>query len=109
MVGAPALTRSTAIESYAAQSAMQDGTAHVAHEHVNQSPPSGTWGENEITWWPVVMYQSTREVIQSGLARMWDEGSGGGHYRNMVATLFTQMGCGVYIANGEITVTQDFQ
>jgi hypothetical protein len=46
-------------------------------------------------------------VIQQGLAMMWAEGPGGGHYENMRGS-YTQLGCGVFVNGNEITVVQDF-
>jgi uncharacterized protein YkwD len=109
MAGVPALTQSSTIEAYAAEGAQQDGTAHAAHQHVTQSPPTRTWGENEIIWWPIVIHESIQAVIKAGFAQMWAEGPNGDHYQNIVSTRYTETGCGVYVANGEITVTQDFQ
>ena len=47
-------------------------------------------------------------TIRQGLADMWAEGPGGGHYENMRGE-YTELGCGIYIEDGSITVVQDFR
>ncbi len=43
-----------------------------------------------------------------GLAGMWAEGPGGGHYENMRGP-YTEVGCGVFVNGVDITVVQDFR
>lgn len=40
---------------------------------------------------------------------MWAEGPGGGQYENKGNARYTQVGCGVFINAGEITVVQEFR
>ena len=101
-----ALTRSGALEAYAAAGAQEDGLAHAPHQHFRSTNGGGlAWAENEIPWWSAT---SSHAVIQQGLAMMWAEGPGGGHYENMRGP-YTQLGCGVFANGNEITVVQDFR
>ena len=51
---------------------------------------------------------SVRAIVRQGLSQMWAEGPGGSHYENMKGA-YTEMGCGIFISNGEVTVSQDFK
>jgi hypothetical protein len=64
--------------------------------------------ENELPWWPLGRFRTVQDVMRQGIAEMWAEGPGGGHYENLKGP-YTEMGCGVFIQNGEITVVQDFR
>jgi uncharacterized protein YkwD len=105
--GLSALTRSAALETYAAAGAQQDGLAHEPHQHFRFTTGGGglARAENEIPWWSAT---SVHAVIQQGLQMMWAEGPGGGHYENMHGP-YTQLGCGVFVNGNEITVVQDFR
>jgi uncharacterized protein YkwD len=106
-LGRAALTRSSALEAYAAVGAREDGLAHVGHQHFRSTNGGGiASAENVLPWW--TSYNSVHGVIQQGLALMWAEGPGGGHYENMRGP-FTQLGCGVFVNGNEITVVQDFR
>ena len=105
-VSVPALARSSALEAYAAVGASVDGSAHAAHQHFRSTNGGGVaLAENEIPWWSS---SSVHQVIQNGLAMMWNEGPGGGHYENMRGP-YTQLGCGIFVNGSEITVVQDFR
>lgn len=107
--GRPALTRSSTLEAYAAEGAQEDGQAHAGHRHFQRTQGGGiAFAENELPWWPTAQFQNVRAVMASGIAGFYGEGPGGGHYDNMMGG-YTQVGCGVYIANGEITVVQNFR
>ena len=104
--GLSALTRSSALETYAAAGAQEDGLAHAPHQHFRSTNGGGlARAENEIPWWSAT---SVHAVIQQGLAMMWAEGPGGGHYENMRGP-YTQLGCGVFVNGNEITVVQNFR
>jgi hypothetical protein len=47
-------------------------------------------------------------VIEQGLAMMWAEGPGGGHFENMRGR-YVEVGCGVFVNGSEITVVQNFR
>ena len=104
--GLSALARSGALEAYAAAGAQEDGLAHAPHQHFRSTNGGGlARAENEIPWWSAT---SVHAVIQQGLAMMWAEGPGGGHYENMRGP-YTQLGCGVFVNGNEITVVQNFR
>ena len=108
--GKPPLQRSAELETFAAEGAAADAKARRPHGHFSRVAyphPYREMGENVIPWWPLKQYGSVREVIRQGLSGMWGEGPGGGHYENLVGN-YTEIGCGIHIANGEVTVTQDF-
>lgn len=76
--GLSAVARSSALDAYAAAGAQQDGLAHAPHQHFQSTNGGGlARAENEIPWWSAT---SVHLVIQQGLAMMWAEGPGGGHY-----------------------------
>ena len=108
--GRPPLQRSADLETFAAEGAASDARTRKPHQHFGRVPyprPFSEMGENVIPWWPVKQYGSVREVIRAGTSGMWDEGPGGGHYENLVGS-FTQIGCGIHVAGGEVTIVQDF-
>ncbi len=108
--GKPALRRSAQLEAFAAEGAAADARSRRPHGHFSSVAYPHAYremGENVIPWWPLKQYGSVREIIRVGLSGMWAEGPGGGHYENLVGN-FTEVGCGIHIANGEVTVTQDF-
>ncbi len=108
--GKPLLRRSAQLDAFAADAARVDSEARRPHKHfstVAYPHPYREMGENEIPWWPQRQHGSVRDIIRYGLAGMWDEGPGGGHYENLVAD-YTLVGCGIHIQNGEVTVVQDF-
>jgi uncharacterized protein YkwD len=108
-VGLSALSQSAALESYAGTGAQVDGKAHLGHSHLSNTKGGGVaLAENVIPWWPLADYGSVQEVMRQGLAQMWAEGPGGTHYQ-IITGRYTQLGCGVFVDNGEITVVQDFR
>lgn len=107
-VGKPPLGRSMDLEAYAATGAMVDGTAHMPHQHFKATQGGGiAFAENEIPWWPLGQFGNVHAIIEGGLAQMWAEGPGGGHYENMTGA-YSHLGCGIYAHGDEITVTQDY-
>jgi hypothetical protein len=83
------------------------GLARVGHQHFRSTNGGGiASAENEVPWW--TSYNSVHGVVQQGLALMWAEGPGGGHYENMRGP-FTQLGCGAFVNGNEVTVVQDFR
>jgi uncharacterized protein YkwD len=108
--GDPPLTRSATIDAFSAEAARVDGTAHEAHRHFLAT--NGGYGtsmaENVIPWWKLSQYGSVETIVRKGVAMMWAEGDSGYHYVNMRGR-YTQMGCGIAVINGEVTVSQDFR
>jgi hypothetical protein len=108
-IGRPALVRSAVLEAYAAAAAPHDGSARRVHRYFRKTRGGGVaFAENQIPWWPLPRFGSVREIIRNGLAMMWAEGRGGGHYDNL-AGQFTQVGCGVFVDRGKVTVVQAFR
>jgi uncharacterized protein YkwD len=105
-LGLAPLTRSGALEAYAAVGAREDGLAHVGHQHFRATNGGGiARAENEIPWWGG---SSVHRVIEQGLSLMWAEGPGGGHFENMRGP-YREVGCGVFVNGGEITVVQNLR
>ena len=109
-VGDPPLTRSDRIDAFSAEAAKVDGEAHQAHKHfLATNGGHGTaLAENVIPWWKLSDYGSIQTVVRKGLTMMWEEGPGGDHYVNMRGK-YREMGCGIAVLNGEVTVSQDFR
>ena len=106
-VGRTALARSQPLETFAADSARVDGLAHVAHQHFGATSGGGgvSAAETEILWWNGF---SVHTVIHDGLAQMWTAGASGEHYAILTGA-FAQVGCGISVNAGEVTVTEDFR
>ena len=111
MVNLAPIEQSSTLETYSAEAAEYDGSRHTAHGYSNLKNRDGAFArlENEILWWPLVNYGSVRAVMRQGIAGMWAEGPAGAHYQVLTDRNATLMGCGVYVANGEVTVVQAFQ
>jgi hypothetical protein len=109
-IGAPPLTQSSAIEAFSTEASRVDGAAHQAHKYFRDTNGGNgvSLAENEIPWWLLSQFSSTRAVITKGLEMEWAEGPGGGHYDTMSGK-YTEVACGISITSGEITVTQDFR
>jgi hypothetical protein len=107
----PPFSRSTLLDKFAAEGARVDHRAREAHHHFNTARfPASFSGlaENELPWWHLDPEGGVKAAIRAGVAAMWDEGPGGGHYENIVGK-FSEMGCGIYIEGEELTVVQDFR
>jgi len=108
-VGDPPLARSGNIDSFSTEAARVDGEAHQAHKYFLET--NGGHGvalaENVIPWWKVSDWGSINNIVKKGVHQMWDEGPSGYHYVNMRGN-YSQMGCGIAVINGEVTVSQDF-
>lgn len=109
--GKAPLTRSAALETYAAEGAQYDSEHGSPHGHFMATNGGGVaWAENEIPGWDVGWGDGTvMGVVEAGLEAMWDEGPGGGHHDNMNSSNHTQLGCGIYVTPAnEVWVVQDF-
>ena len=108
-IGLSNLVESAELESFAATGAEVDGRAQTAHKHFTATNGGGiALAENEIPWWPLGTYHTVQEIMRQGLAQMWGEGPSGGHYQNLTGP-YTQVGCGVFIDGGQVTVVQDLR
>ena len=109
LAGKTALAQSAALESYAATGAQVDGTARVAHSHFTSMNGGGVaLAENELLATALNLFGTVQEAMRQVIAAFLPEGPSGGHYQNLEGP-YTQVGCGVFIANGLITVVQDFR
>jgi len=108
-VGDAPLARSTSIDDFSTEAARVDGEAHQAHKYfIETNGGHGTaLAENVIPWWKVPDYGSIANIVRKGVTMMWDEGPSGYHYVNMRGS-YSEMGCGIAVLNGEVTVSQDF-
>ena len=108
--GLAPLTNADRIQSFSTDAARIDTEAGVPHTHFRQTNGgNGTaFAENTIPWWKISSHGNIRNVIREGLSQMWSQGPGGTHYENMRGN-YSEVGCGVFVANGEVTVSQDFR
>jgi uncharacterized protein YkwD len=107
--GRPEVTRSATLEAFAAEGAKEDAASAVAHQHFNRTNGGGVaFAENEFRRVSTVFFTSTRDAIAQFMTSFYAEGSGGGHYQNLMGA-YSQVGCGVFVANSEITFVQDFR
>jgi uncharacterized protein YkwD len=108
-LGLPALRRSRDLERCAAEGARADHASRQAHGHFMSTQGCGiAFAENEIPWWDLSYAGSVSATIQKGLADMFAEGPGGGHFENMRGN-YTELGCGIHQAAGQVTVVQDYR
>jgi uncharacterized protein YkwD len=107
-IGRSPLARSANLEAFAAKAAANDGRAHVGHQYFRRTNGGGvSRAENAIPWWPLSSF-TVREALEQGLAMMWKEGPGGGHYRNMTWR-YSEIGCGIFLNDREVTIVQEFR
>lgn len=105
-VSLPPLEQSSALETYAAESARVDGSTGQPHAHFLQTNGGGVaLAETELLGWSNL---DVRAVIGRGLKLMWEEGPTGEHYPILVGP-YSQIGCGVFVGNKRVTVTQSFR
>lgn len=105
-VGLRPLARSSALETFAAQAAEHDAQVRTAHAFFTRTNGAGVAkAETQVLWWKGF---AVRDVVERGLAQMWRAGPGGSHY-DIIAGSFTEVGCGIYISQGEVTISQDFR
>jgi uncharacterized protein YkwD len=105
-IGRKSLSRSASLEDFAAAAAQHDSAVRVPHQHFSNTGGGGiAMAETEILWW---RGYAIRAAIKQGLAQMWKVGPGGEHY-DILAGNYTEVGCGVFVSNGEVTVAQDFR
>jgi hypothetical protein len=106
MQAQPSLSRSAALEAYAADGARIGQQANKPHQHFTSANGGGVaLAENEQ-----IAATSNSISTQNGIAPMlsffYSEGPGGGHYQNMMAG-YAQVGCGIYRTADVMTITED--
>ncbi len=105
-VGRAALTRSDSLEQFAATAAQHDASAREPHSLFSKTNGGGVAiAETELLLWPD---RAVHDVIKTGLAQMWSAGPSGEHY-GILSGPYTQVGCGVYVSGGEVSVAQDYR
>jgi uncharacterized protein YkwD len=105
-IGRPALTRSSSLEQFAADAAQTDAAAGVPHALFSKTNGGGVaMAETELLLWPS---RTVQDVITQGLAQMWSAGPSGEHYA-ILSGPYSQVGCGVYVSGGVVSVTQDYR
>jgi uncharacterized protein YkwD len=108
-VGASPVVWSQTAEAYAALAARADAVSNTPHGYTSgPAGPTVAFAENEAIRWPVSPYGSVRGVIDAALAAFWAEGPGGPHYENMRGA-WREVGCGVHVEGGEVTLVQHFR
>lgn len=108
-VGRAALKQSQALEAYAWKSARVDARSRVPHQYFEKTGGGGiAMAETLVPWWPLSRYGSIREIVRRGLAAMWAEGRGGGHY-DIIVGKYAEVGCGIYSDGTRVTVVQAFR
>jgi uncharacterized protein YkwD len=103
------LKRSAELERCAAEGARSDHATRSPHGHFVDTQGCGiAFAENEIPRWPLDYAGSVPDTIRKGIADMWGEGPGGGHYEN-IRGAYTELGCGIYVDGNSVTVVQDYR
>lgn len=106
LIGRTALSRSDSLEQFAATAAEHDATAGVPHSLFSKTNGGGVaMAETELLLWP---QRAVQDVIKTGLAQMWSAGPAGEHYE-ILAGPYSQVGCGIYVAGGQVSVAQDYR
>ena len=101
---------SPALEAFAGTSAREDSTANVPHAHFTGTNGGGVASaENEVLNGAFGSAAHIEDAIRSANALFFSEGPGGGHYEHLVSASLTELGCGVYVADGRITIAEDFR
>jgi uncharacterized protein YkwD len=108
-LGLKALRRAADLEACAAEGARADHASGQPHGHFVGTQGCGiAFAENEIPRWPLDYAGSVTNTIKKGIADMWAEGPGGGHYENMKGD-YTELGCGIFVEGDAVTVVQDYK
>jgi hypothetical protein len=108
-VGRPPLSEYVPLEAFAGLSAQEDADAGTAHSHFNATNGGGVASaENELLTAAFNQSSTVQAAMHGADAIFIAEGPSGDHYKNLVGP-YAQVGCGVFIANGAITVVQDFR
>ena len=108
--GAGPLAHASDVGAFSSEAARVDGEHHEAHRHFRATNGGGglVTAENEIPWWRLSDYGSVRDVIRKGLLVQINQGRGGPHYDNLIGD-HREVSCGIFVSNGEVTVTQHFR
>jgi hypothetical protein len=112
----PALMESAQLEAYADTGAMVDFSSSP-HNHFSTTGGGGiAFAENECPgqfgWNYNPQTDDLNMVMGNCIAAFYSEGPGSdyqthGHYINMMGN-YGSLGCGIYYADGKITIVQDY-
>ncbi len=109
--GVSALTESSALEAYGALAAASDAQSGTTHGYFTANHGNGvSAAESELPAWPLNQYASTSDLIDQGVAAIFNQGPGAAPYDNLVNATFTQAGCGVTTTtDGNVWVTFEYK
>jgi hypothetical protein len=108
-VGRPPLTHSADLDLYAVVAAQHDAAARTPHALFSTTSGGGVaMAENAIPSWRLSQFGTVQEIVRQGLAAMWAEGPGGGHYDNLIGP-YTEVGCGIVVSGDLVTAVQAFR
>jgi Cysteine-rich secretory protein family len=108
-VGRPPLVESPSLEAFAAAGAQADAASGVPHSHFRATNGGGiASAENELLTFDRQLAPTVQDAMHAANAIFWAEGSTGAHYQILVGS-FTEVGCGVFVTGGAVTVVQDFR
>jgi hypothetical protein len=103
------LRQSPRLEAYAAKAARHDGLAHRPHAYFDKTDGGKiAMAENLVPWWSLARRGTVRRIVLDGLEFMWAEGPSGAHARNMAGP-YTELGCGIFVKDDEVTIVQAFR
>ncbi len=103
------LTHSADLDLYAVVAAQHDAAAQTPHGLFSTTSGGGVaMAENAIPSWRLSQFGTVREIVRQGLAAMWAEGPGGGHYDNLIGP-YTEVGCGIVVSGDLVTAVQAFR
>jgi hypothetical protein len=108
--GVSAVTESSALESYAAAASASDAQSGQTHGYYAGNDGNGvSSAESELPGWPLDQYASVDDMIDQGVAAIFQQGPGAAPYDNLVNASFKQAGCGVaQTADGNVWVAIEY-
>lgn len=121
--GALALQLDAQLTAFAQAGSAQLSVDHLPHQHFINASNAGTlWttggfrssaaeNQGDPNGWTQLSSDPTQNTtlqIDAIMLAMFNEGPGGGHYENMVATRFTRVGIGLVTVSGKLYLTNDF-
>ena len=107
--GRAALAHSPDLDLYAVVAAQHDAAARTPHALFSMTSGGGVaMAENAIPSWRLSQFGTVQEIVRQGLAAMWAEGPGGGHYHNLIGP-YTEVGCGIVVSGDLVTAVQAFR
>jgi hypothetical protein len=109
-IGKVALVHSPEIEAYADEGAEIDFHGSPHQHFTSTNGGNGiAFAENECPGqlgWTLAAGEDVSAVVGRCIKAFYDEGPGGGHYENLMGP-YTKVGCGIFAAEGKITIVQD--